>query len=163
MLLDASVFHFPELNQHKLNQKWYGPLRVIKADSETLTVRTPMDKDFHARVHVSACKLYVRDAEHQLPQLPDSQVDDENWEIRAVVGHRWTQSPRRKEFRVRFMHAPHNVPEHDEWFAASDLSATKLVKEYNKLLKQGYSFADGLVLAKGQPHPPELRTRRRGA
>ena len=63
---------------------------------------------------------------------------------------------------MRFMHAPHNVPQHDEWFAATDLSATKLVKEYNKLLKQGYSFADGLILATGPANPRELRHGRRG-
>ena len=79
--------------------------------------------------------------------LPDSQIDKDNWEIKAVVGHRWNKGPpRQKEFRVRFAHPPHDVPASDEWFASSDLSATKLVKSYNRLLKQGFTFADGLVI-----------------
>ena len=115
--MDSSVFHFPELSNHKLNAKWYGPLRVIDADPETVKVRTPLDKDFHARVHASACKLYVRAEDDQQQAMPDSQVDEENWELEAVVGHRWLKNPRKKEFRVRFRYPPHNTPDSDEWFA----------------------------------------------
>ena len=147
VLLDADLFHFDELQEHKLCRKWYGPLRVIDADAETVKLRTPMDKQFHCRVHSSACKLYVRASGDQPPMLPDSQIDKDKWDIKAVVGHRWNKGPpRQKEFKVKFAHPPHDVPASDEWIASSDLSATKLVKGCNKLLKQGYLFAEVLSL-----------------
>ena len=152
VLLDAAVFHFPELSQHKLNARWYGPLRVIDADAETVKLRTPLDKQFHCRVHASACKMYHRGEADQLPPMPDSQIDQENWEIKEVVGHRWATSPRRKEFRVRFMHAPHDRPENDEWFCKDDLQATKLISQYNLMLRKGMSFHDGLLVAPGPVH-----------
>ena len=146
VLLDSDVFHFPELQQHKLNHKWYGPLRVIDADAQTVKLRTPLDKQFHCRVHVSACKLYHRDDADLQSPLPDSQIDKENWEIKEIVGHRWTTAPRRKEFRVRFMHPPHDSPAFDEWFARTDLSAGKLISQYNLLLRKGLSYLDGLLI-----------------
>ena len=118
----------------------------MQADQDTVLLRTPMDKNFHAKVHVSACKLYHRDGSDPLPLLPDSQVDAENWEIKAIVGHRWSQDPRKKEFRVRFMHAPHNVPACDEWFSSADLSAGKLIRTYNQLIKGGAEFVDGVLM-----------------
>ena len=147
VLLDSGIFHFPELSHSKLSAKWYGPLRVMQADQDTVLLRTPLDKNFHARVHVSACKPYFRDEADPLPLLPDSQVDSENWEIQAIVGHRWTLNPRRKQFRVRFMHAPHNVPACDEWFASADLSADKLIRTYNRLVNSGAKFEDGVLLS----------------
>ena len=158
VLLDSKVFHFPEL-QGKLTEKWYGPLPVISADKNTVLLRTPMDKDMHARVHVSGCKKYVRNADEPVHLLPDSQLDKENWELQAIVGHRWTENPRRKEFRVRFKHAPHNTPDYDEWFDSEHLNAGKLVKEYNKLVKQGFIFSDGLQIDPGLSHTPERSKR----
>ena len=149
VLLDSSVFHFPEL-KGKLSSKWYGPLRVISADEHTVLVRTPLDNDMHARVHVSGCKLYFRDPEEQKGALPDSQLDKDNWEIEAIVGHRFVG--KRKEFRCRFKYAPHNVPAHDEWFATSDLSANRLKKEYNSLLSRGVTFVDGVQVDAGVRH-----------
>ena len=150
VILDSTVFHFPELSSHKLNDRWYGPLRVIAVDSATLKVRTPMDKDFHARVNVSACKLYHRPEGESPPDLPPSQIDSENWEIAAIVGHEWTKDPRRKIFRARHKLPPHNTPEHDEWFDSDHLNAPKLLREYNALLKKGVTFKDGVPSQAGQ-------------
>ena len=121
--LNSEVSHFLELSKHKLNSQWYGPLRGIVADAQIVKLRTPLERQFHCRVHVSACKLYHRDDADLQPALPDSQIDKENYEIKEIVGHRWSSDPRRKEFRVRFMHLPHDNPayDHDEWFARANL------------------------------------------
>ena len=146
VLLDSAVFHFPEL-KGKLSEKWYGPLRVVSADEHTVLVRTPLDKDMHARVHVSGCKLYVRDPDEPRVHMPDSQLDKENWEIEAIVGHRFVG--RRKEYRCRFKHAPHNTPAHDEWFSSANLSANRLRKEYQSLLSNGVTFVEGVRVVAG--------------
>ena len=114
VLLDSKLYHFDELSKHKLNAKWYGPLRVIDATSETVKLRTPLDKDFFCKAHASACKLYVRPDVSKPAPLLDSQTDADNWERKAIVGHKRAENSRCKEFRVRFMHPPHNVPDKDE-------------------------------------------------
>ena len=106
VLLDSKIYHFDEPSTHKLNQKRYGPLRVIDADPETVKLRTPLDKDFHCRMHASACKLFNRADEDKQPVLPASQIDSHNWEIKEILGHRWDSDPRRKVFRARFMYPP---------------------------------------------------------
>ena len=143
VLLDSDVFHFPELDAHKLKEKWYGPLRVISANAETVQLRTPLDKNFHCRVHVAGCKLYHR--AEALPVMPDSQIDKQNWEIRKIVGHRWVDHPRRKQFRCRFMHPPHDTPDKDEFFYLEQLKAGKLIRAYNLALKQGALFKNGVL------------------
>ena len=152
VLLDSAVFHFADL-KGKLSEKWYGPLRVISADKTTVLVRTPLEKNMHARVHVSVCKLYVRDPDEPVIALPDSQVDKEHLEIKAIVGDRWTKCPRRKEFRVRFMHPPHDTPSHDEWFASTHLKADRLKKVYRDQLAEGFKFVDGVCVPPGVPTP----------
>lgn len=146
VLLDSSILHFPELEKHKLCEKWYGPLKVISANAETLKLRTPLDKNFFARVHVCACKRYYRDGEKTL-QMPHSQIDSDHWEIKAIVGHRWLSKPRRKQFRVRYAFPPHDTPSSDEWFDAADLNAKRLLKEYTTLIKAGTKFVDGVPCA----------------
>ena len=125
-----------------------------------MKLRTPLDKDFHCRVHAYACKLYNRAAEDQQPLLPASQIDSHNWEIKEIVGHRWDSDPRRKVFRARFMYPPHNVPELDEWFVGDDLNATKLISAYKTLLKQGVRFTDGVaILPTGQANASNRASR----
>ena len=162
VLLDSGLYHFDELSDHKLNAKWYGPLRVLDATAETVKLRTPLGKDFFCKAHASACKPYLRPDGQQPPPLPDSQIDADYWEIKEIVGHRWSTAPRRKEFRVRFAHPPHNVPEKDEWFPLADLNASKLVKEYNAKLNSGYSYSDGILVLPAGPSSSQQHLGGRG-
>ena len=117
VLLDARIYHFAELERHKLAPKWYGPLLVVSADANTCLLRTPLHRDFHARANVSACRLYHFPAGETPTALPPSQITTEDWEISAIVGERRCPQDRRSiEYRCRLKYPPHNTPEHDQWF-----------------------------------------------
>ena len=142
-LVDKEVYHFKEISQHKLQQRWLGPYLVIDCDANTLLLRTPADKHFYSRVNVSACKSYQFPPGEEPAILPPSFIDQETVEIGRIVGQRKCPTDGRKtEFRCRLKHPPHNTLEYDMWFTSADLRSQSLLRRYRKDCQRG-QFVDG--------------------
>ena len=146
VLVDAKAVHIKGLEHNKTGERWYGPLLVIDADPTNVVVRTPLGRDFHAKLHVSACKQYHFRPGSEPTVLPASHVDEDTVELSQVVGHRRTPGDgRRIEYRCRHKYPPHNTPTHDIWRSRADLSAGALLRKYREALTRG-QFVDGIFL-----------------
>ena len=146
VLLDSKQLHLANFHKNKTEERWYGPLLVIDADDTNVVVRTPMGRDFHEKVHVSACKQYHYKPGHEPQSRPASMVDDDNVELSKVVGHRRADQDRRViEYRCRHKYPPHDVPEHDIWCRRADLHAGGLLKKYRLELERG-CYVDGVFV-----------------
>ena len=146
VLLSAKVYHFKELERHKLNELWYGPLLVIQADANTVLLRTPLHVNFHARANVSACKLYHFPAGEEPERLPPSWITPDDVEIGRIVGDRKSEKDKRViEYRCRLKYPPHNQPQFDRWFSGKELRCQRLLRAYKLDLQKG-SFSDGVFV-----------------
>ena len=148
VLLDCKQLKIAKFDQDKTQVPWYGPLLVIDADDTNITVRTPLGKDFHSKVHVSACKLYHYPPGREPQILAGSYIDEHTVDLALIVGHRRSAKDQRViEYRCRHKYKPHNIPSCDLWIPRSELHAGALLKRYRLALQRG-SFVEGVFVAK---------------
>ena len=146
VILSNHHYKIPQCQRHALSQIWTGPFRIIDVKGETAKLRLPNNINIHARIHVSQLRRYHPDESlPQLPPPPPSLVEqaegEEIWEISHICGQRYERNPdtgrMRKEYRVRYLYPPHNVPEHDDWKPAADLKAAHSLRVFRKQLQLG--------------------------
>jgi hypothetical protein len=150
----------------KLGPKWLGPFEVTQRVGEVayrLNLPPTMAR-VHPVFHVSLLKPYIAGDREQQPPPPVIMADgDLEYEVQAVIGHRYVSKGKKLQYQVRFTGYG---AEHDEWLPVTHLNCDDLVQEYlnspayqrstQKAVQQ--EMAKQTVAAKKQAQPPKPRT-----